>query len=59
LWYALPAVAFAGLGLLAARGISAERSQRPRLKRSIELTLAMHALGCATLITAILLNRGG
>jgi len=59
LWYALPAVAFAGLGLLAARGISAERSQRPRLKRSIEITLAVHALGCVSMITAILLNRGG
>jgi 1,4-dihydroxy-2-naphthoate polyprenyltransferase len=59
LWYALPAVALAGLGLQAARGISVERADRPRLKRSIELTLAMHALGCASLITAILLNRPG
>jgi 1,4-dihydroxy-2-naphthoate octaprenyltransferase len=59
LWYALPALAFAGLGLHAARGISGEHTQRPRLKRSIEHTLAIHALGCVTLIAAILLNRRG
>jgi len=59
LWYAMPAVAFAGAGLLAARGITARRSQRPKLKRSIEVTLAIHALGCLTLITAILMNRRG
>lgn len=58
-WYALPAAALAGLGLQAARGISTERADRPRLKRSIELTLAMHALGSVSLITAILLNRIG
>ncbi len=57
MWYALPAVALAGLGLQAARGISVEPGGRPRLKRSIELTLAIHALGCVSLITAILLNR--
>ena len=33
--------------------------RRPQLKRSIELTLAIHALGCVTLIAAILLNHGG
>jgi len=59
LWYALPAAALAGLGLQAARGISTERADRPRLKRSIELTLAMHALGSVSMITAILLNRIG
>ena len=58
-WYALPAVVFAALGLHSARGISADGTGRPRLKRSIELTLAVHALGCVTLIAAILLNRGG
>jgi 1,4-dihydroxy-2-naphthoate octaprenyltransferase len=56
-WYALPALIFASGGLHAARGISLERSKRPQLKRGIELTLAIHALGCVTLITAILLNR--
>ncbi len=29
---------------------------RPRLKRSIELTLAIHALGCIALLAAILLK---
>jgi 1,4-dihydroxy-2-naphthoate octaprenyltransferase len=56
-WYALPASALAGLGFYAARGISAEGAARRRLKRSIELTLAIHALGCVALIAAILLNR--
>jgi 1,4-dihydroxy-2-naphthoate octaprenyltransferase len=54
LWYALGALALAGLGLRAACGISMERADRPRLKKSIELTLAIHALGCACLIAAIL-----
>jgi 1,4-dihydroxy-2-naphthoate octaprenyltransferase len=56
LWYALVAMAIAGLGLWAACGISIERSGRPRLKRSIELTLAIHALGCAGMIAAILIK---
>ncbi len=58
-WYAVPAIALAVLGLQAARGIAAERSLRPRLKKSIELTLALHAAGCVSLIIAILLNRIG
>ncbi len=57
LWYSLPALIFAALGLHAVRGISAEPRARPRLKRSIELSLAIHALGCVTLIAAILLNH--
>jgi 1,4-dihydroxy-2-naphthoate octaprenyltransferase len=56
LWYAFAALAIAGLGLWAACGISTERSGRPRLKRSIELTLAIHSLGCICMIVAILLN---
>jgi 1,4-dihydroxy-2-naphthoate octaprenyltransferase len=59
LWYALPAVIFAGLGLRAALGMSGEPGARPRLKRSIELTLAIHALGCVTMVAAILLNCMG
>jgi 1,4-dihydroxy-2-naphthoate polyprenyltransferase len=59
LWYALPALVFAAIGLHSARGISTDRTRRPQLKRSIELTLAIHALGCVTLIAAILLNHGG
>jgi 1,4-dihydroxy-2-naphthoate polyprenyltransferase len=54
LWYAIAAMAAASLGLWAACGITSAGSGRPRLKRSIELTLAIHALGCALLIVAIL-----
>jgi 1,4-dihydroxy-2-naphthoate octaprenyltransferase len=54
LWSALAALAVASLGLWAACGISIERSGRRRLKQSIELTLAIHALGCVFLIVAIL-----
>jgi 1,4-dihydroxy-2-naphthoate octaprenyltransferase len=54
-WYAIPALVFAALGLHAARGISTEREGRPRLKRAIELTLGIHALGCVVLIVAVLL----
>jgi 1,4-dihydroxy-2-naphthoate octaprenyltransferase len=55
-WYALPTVALAALGFWAARGISTPHAARPRLKRSIELTLAIHALGCIALIVAIMLK---
>ena len=47
----------AGLGLRAACGISTESAGRVRLKQSIELTLAIHALGCVTLIAAILIGK--
>jgi 1,4-dihydroxy-2-naphthoate octaprenyltransferase len=56
LWYAIAALAAASLGLWAACGISIERTGRPRLKQSIELTLAIHALGCVFVIAAILTN---
>ncbi len=56
LWYAAPAAVFAGLGVYAICGISSQPAQRPRLKKSIELTLALHALGCVSLIAAILLK---
>ncbi len=56
-WYALAALALAILGLRAALGISAQASARPRLKRCIELTLAVHALGCIAIIAAILLQH--
>ncbi len=57
LWYSLPALIFAGLGLHAVRGISSDLPARPRLKHSIELSLLIHALGCVSLIAAILLNH--
>ena len=56
-WYALPALIFAGLGVHAVRGISTDSRGRARLKQSIELSLGIHALGCFTLIAAILLDR--
>jgi 1,4-dihydroxy-2-naphthoate polyprenyltransferase len=59
LWYAPAALAIASLSLWAACGISIESSGRPRLKRSIELTLAIHALGCAGFIVAILIPHAG
>jgi 1,4-dihydroxy-2-naphthoate octaprenyltransferase len=54
LWYGIVALGLAAFGLQAAGGISTERSGRGRLKRSIEFTLAIHALGCVALIVAIL-----
>jgi 1,4-dihydroxy-2-naphthoate octaprenyltransferase len=57
LWYAAAALAVASLGLWAACGISIESSGRPRLKQSIELTLAIHALGCVAIILAVLSER--
>ena len=56
-WYAIPAVAFAVLGMIALLGISSYRSARARLKRSIELTLAVQGVGCITLVVALLSRR--
>jgi 1,4-dihydroxy-2-naphthoate octaprenyltransferase len=53
-WYAVAALGVATLSLWAACGISSQARGRARLKRSIEFTLAIHALGCAALIVAIL-----
>jgi 1,4-dihydroxy-2-naphthoate octaprenyltransferase len=57
LWYALPALLLAGLGLRAWGGMSFLPSARTRLKRSIELTLLIHVLGCVGMIVAILSER--
>jgi 1,4-dihydroxy-2-naphthoate octaprenyltransferase len=54
LWYGFAALGIAGFGLWVACGISSEGTGRARLKQSIELTLAIHALGCVLLIVAIL-----
>ena len=58
-WYALPALVLAVLGFKAAAGISTEPAGRARLKRSIELTLAVHAMGGIALILGILLGPAG
>ena len=57
LWYVLPAAALALAGTTAARGITLEPAGRPKLKKSIELTLAIHALGSIALCIAILTHR--
>jgi len=59
LWYSVPAVAFAGVGMLAARRISMDLAARPRLKQGIELTLAIQAAGCIFIGLALLLTRFG
>jgi 1,4-dihydroxy-2-naphthoate polyprenyltransferase len=56
-WYSAPAVALAGLGFMAAHRISTERTARPGLKRGIELTLAIQALGCSVIVVALLFER--
>ncbi|MEO7206376.1 MAG: prenyltransferase [Steroidobacteraceae bacterium] len=56
-WYALPAVALAAFGMLAARRISMDSNARPQLRRGIEMTLAIQAGGCILISIAILLKR--
>ena len=55
LWL-VAALLLAAAGLVAAHGISLDPARRAGLKRSIEMTLAIHALGCIALIAAILLR---
>ena len=54
IWYALPAVVLAAVGVSALAGISFEPSGRRRLKQSIELTLVTHIVGCLAIIIALL-----
>jgi len=53
--YAIGALALAGLGAYA--GVGIQMHDRGRLKRSIEITLAIHAAGGAALLLAIALRR--
>ena len=57
MWYLVPAVVLATLGMVAAHRISMDCSARLRLKRGIELTLAIQALGCIVMGIALLLQR--
>jgi 1,4-dihydroxy-2-naphthoate polyprenyltransferase len=57
LWYGWPAGVLAFMGAAAARGITSEHAGRPRLKKSIEMTLAIHALGGIALCLALLAHR--
>jgi 1,4-dihydroxy-2-naphthoate octaprenyltransferase len=59
LWYSIPAVALAGVGMMAARRISMDLAARPRLKQGIELTLAIQAAGCIVITLTLLLRRFG
>jgi 1,4-dihydroxy-2-naphthoate octaprenyltransferase len=56
-WFAIPSLALAGLGALAARRISTDRAARARLKQGIELTLATQATGCILICIALLVER--
>jgi 1,4-dihydroxy-2-naphthoate octaprenyltransferase len=58
-WYGLPALLLAVGGVMAALRISTQRAARARLKRGIELTLAVQALGCTLLCCALLSERLG
>jgi 1,4-dihydroxy-2-naphthoate polyprenyltransferase len=57
LWFALPSLALAGLGILAARRISTDRAARARLKQGIEMTLAIQAAGCVLICITLLVER--
>jgi 1,4-dihydroxy-2-naphthoate octaprenyltransferase len=57
IWYALPAIVLATVGIAALAGISFKPSGRRRLKQSIELTLVAHIAGCLALIIALLSER--
>ncbi|HUO96863.1 MAG TPA: prenyltransferase [Steroidobacteraceae bacterium] len=55
-WSIVTALLLAAGGLKAASGISLDPAKREGLKKSIELTLAIHAVGCLTLVAAALLR---
>jgi 1,4-dihydroxy-2-naphthoate polyprenyltransferase len=55
-WALVPSLLLAVAGLKAASGISLDAAARDGLKKSIELTLAIHALGCLALVAAALLR---
>ena len=55
-WALVASLVLAAAGLQASRGISLEPARRDGLKKSIELTLAVHALGCLALVAAALLR---
>jgi len=59
LWYGVPAVVLAGLGCVAAAGMSIRPEARARLTRSVQITLAIHTFGGASLVAAILSRHAG
>ena len=52
--YAIVALALCAAAISGLRGISTRLRGRRQLRKSIERTLAIHAVGCAALLTAIL-----
>jgi 1,4-dihydroxy-2-naphthoate octaprenyltransferase len=52
-WAAIPVVGVSVLAVLASRGITLAPERREALKKSIEMTLAVHAIGCIALVIAI------
>jgi 1,4-dihydroxy-2-naphthoate octaprenyltransferase len=54
MWYLLAAAALAAAGTKAMLGMRRGPDERARLRRSIELTLTVHGVGCAALIIATL-----
>jgi 1,4-dihydroxy-2-naphthoate octaprenyltransferase len=55
-WAIVASLLLAAGGFQASRGISLDPERREGLKKSIELTLAIHALGCIALVGASLLR---
>ncbi|HUO78967.1 MAG TPA: prenyltransferase [Steroidobacteraceae bacterium] len=55
-WALVASLVLAAGGFQASRGISLDPAGREGLKKSIELTLAIHALGCIALVAAALLR---
>jgi len=52
----VPMLLLAAGGFAASRGISLAPASRSQLRKSIELTLAIHALGCLALVALVLLR---
>ncbi len=55
-WAAIPLVAVAAIGFGAVRGITLAPEKRAGLKKSIEMTLAVHSLGSIALVIAAVLK---
>ncbi len=55
-WAIVASLLLAAGGLQASRGISLDPERREGLKKGIELTLAIHAVGCIALVAAALLR---
>jgi 1,4-dihydroxy-2-naphthoate octaprenyltransferase len=52
-WASIPIVGVSVLAVLASRGITLAPERREALKKSIEMTLGVHAIGCIALVIAI------